>query len=335
MVSDPHYQKNEQRLEEIRLKLLRYFSRLRLPAAARKKVLILEGGGMRGVFTTGVLQAFHDRHYFPWEAVMGSSAGALTGAAYVAGQIHLSRDAFFGSLLSSRFIRLMNIVRPSKHVINLDWMIDSVLHGQEPLDEKKLRRACPLVVTGTHIPPGKHPRTVYFNSHRDELTTILKATAALPFLYRGFVPYRDYELLDGAILDPVPYHHALRLGYREEDIVVVLTREKGYRKEQESFWVRKLLEIYYNKPEYRLLVDVLETRFSRYNTLIDELEKRHPAIEVIYPSPKFHVDRLTTDRAQIASGFHEGVQAGIGFLTKTGFMRPVKPKPPAADDDAD
>ena len=61
----------------------------------KKKVLVLEGGGMRGIFLTGVLQSFTDRQYFPWDLIIGSSAGALTGTAYAAGQIHLARDAFF------------------------------------------------------------------------------------------------------------------------------------------------------------------------------------------------------------------------------------------------
>ena len=57
----------------------------RKPSFPKKKVLVLEGGGMRGIFLVGVLQAFAERNYFPWKLVVGSSAGALTGAAYLAG----------------------------------------------------------------------------------------------------------------------------------------------------------------------------------------------------------------------------------------------------------
>ena len=90
----------------------------------QKKVLVLEGGGMRGIFLTGVLQAFTDRAYFPWKLIIGSSAGALTGTAYAASQIHLARDAFFTELLTGEFIKISNIVRLEKHILNLDWMID-------------------------------------------------------------------------------------------------------------------------------------------------------------------------------------------------------------------
>ncbi len=90
-----------------------------------RKVLILEGGGMRGVFLTGVLQAFTDHSFFPFDTVIGSSAGALTGCAYAAGQIYLSRDAFFGKLLSGKFIRPANIFNADRHILDLDWMIDT------------------------------------------------------------------------------------------------------------------------------------------------------------------------------------------------------------------
>jgi predicted patatin/cPLA2 family phospholipase len=206
-----------------------------------RKVLILEGGGMRGVFLTGVLQAFTDHSFFPFDTVIGSSAGALTGCAYAAGQIYLSRDAFFGKLLSGKFIRPANIFNADRHILDLDWMIDTVVKGRDPLDLESLRKACPVIITATDCVDDRPPETVYLNSRTDDIYTALKATAAIPVLYRGFVEYGGHRLLDGGLLDPIPFNRAMDMGYREEDIVVVLTRPKGYRKEAESFWVRSLL----------------------------------------------------------------------------------------------
>jgi predicted acylesterase/phospholipase RssA len=75
----------------------------------KKKVLVLEGGGMRGIFLTGVLQSFTDRGYFPWRLIIGSSAGALTGTAYAARQIHLARAAVFTELRAGQVIKLRNL----------------------------------------------------------------------------------------------------------------------------------------------------------------------------------------------------------------------------------
>jgi len=279
-----------------------------------KKALIIEGGGMRGVFLTGVLQAFSDRGYFPWEMIAGSSAGALTGTLYASGQIHLARDAFFSSLLTGDFIRFENIVNPKKHIMDLDWMMDAVLKQDEDLDMRKLKKTCPVYITATLCREDSLPRPVYFNSHKDDILTVLKATAALPVLYRGFVHYNENKYLDGGLFEPFPYMKALELGYKEEDILVILSRPEGYRKKQESFWVSKMIEFYYNDSSYYYFVKSLEGRYKRYNEILDDLENKYKGIDVIYPPADFKVERLTRDEKKILEGFSQGVEASKKYL---------------------
>lgn len=282
----------------------------------RKKVLVLEGGGMRGVFLTGILQAFADRFYFPWKLIIGSSAGALTGAAYAAGQIHLARDAFFMELHKNDFIRVSNILRPDKHILDLDWMVETIIQGEEPMNIKMLKRSCPVYITATHCGKNQKPRTVYLNSKKANIPLALKASAAIPFLYRNFVEYKKLSLLDGALMDPIPFKKALELGFKEKEILVLLTRPKGYRKKEESFWVKKLYEAYYNEPHHQTLVKAMDNRFFLYNRQLDELENRHVGIEIIYPPEEFPVNRLTRDKEKILEGFSQGIAAGKSFLFK-------------------
>ena len=279
-----------------------------------KKALIIEGGGMRGVFLAGVLQAFHDRGYFPWKMISGSSAGALTGTLYASGQIHLARDAFFTSLLTGDFIHLENIVNPKKHIMDLDWMMDAVLKQDEDLDMKMLGKRCPVYITATLCREDSLPKSVFFNSHDDDLLTVLKATAALPVLYRGFVRYKDKNYLDGGLFDPIPYMKALDLGFREEEILVILTRPPGYRKKRESFWVSKMIELYYKDSRYYYFVKSLEGRYKRYNEILDDLENKYKGIDIIYPPADFKVDRLTRDEKKIMQGFSQGVEAAKKYL---------------------
>ena len=282
----------------------------------KKKVLVLEGGGMRGIFLTGVLQSFTDRGYFPWRLIIGSSAGALTGTAYAARQIHLARDAFFTELLAGQFIKLTNILRPDKHILNLDWMVDTIIQGAEPLDVRALSRSCPVLITATDCRPDNQPRTLYLSSRKDPVATALKATAAIPVLYRGFVEYGPHHFLDGGLLDPIPYGRALEMGYAEDEIAVVVTRHRGYRKKEESFWVKSLYESYYRDHRYRFLVEAIGSRFHLYNRALDDLEQRHRGIDVIYPPENFRVDRLTRDGKRIMEGFAQGVIAGREYLRR-------------------
>ncbi len=269
---------------------------------------------MRGVFLTGVLQAFWDRKYFPWKIIIGSSAGALNGAAYAAGQIHLARDAFFTHLASRNFIALTNILHPEKHILDLDWMIDMVISGDDPLDLKKLKKSCPLIITATHIHENCPPETIYLNSKSDDVITALKASAAVPYLYRKFVSYRRYKLLDGAMLDPIPYKKALDMGFKEKDILVIVSRNRNYRKKQESFWVKTLYENYYKDGKYKFLVDALEHRYKRYNAVLDDLYGNHPGISVIDTPEEFKLNRLTRDRDKLIKGFELGVGAAKAWL---------------------
>jgi len=280
-----------------------------------KKVLVLEGGGMRGIFLVGILQAFADRRYFPWKLVIGSSAGALTAATYLTRQIHLARDAFFTSLLSRKFIQYANIFNQDRHILDLDWLVDTIISsGREKLDLTALKKAAPLLITATRVEEDIPPRPVYFHSRRDDALTALKATAALPYLYRGFVHYRGRRYLDGGLLAPVPYQKALELGYREKDILVLLTRPRGYRKKKMSIWIRTLYEQYYKEPHHALLRETLMNRFTRYNRILDDLENSRPEIEIIYPPEDFEVRRLSRDEKKILAGFEQGITAAANFL---------------------
>lgn len=286
------------------------------PAFPGKKVLVLEGGGMRGIFLVGVLQAFTERDYFPWKLVTGSSAGALTGAAYIAGQIHLARDAYFTKLLSNKFIHYSNIFRQDKNILDLDWMIDTIINGGEKLNIKKLKQSCPLVITATAVREELPPETIFLDSKTDDLFTALKATAALPYLYKGFVRYKEHMLMDGGLLEPIPFEKALSLGFKEKDILVVLTRPEGYRKKEESFWIRSILEHHFKDPKYIPLVKSLLTRHKKYNRVLDDLENKYRGIDVIYPPEDFEVQRLTRDAKKILEGFEQGIFAAVSYLSR-------------------
>ena len=281
---------------------------------SRKKILILEGGGMRGIFLTGVMQAFAERSYFPWKYIIGTSAGALTGTTYATGQIHLSRDAFFSKLLTGKFIHLTNILSNEKHILDLDWMIDTIIKGKEPLDVKKLKKTIPVLITATNCANFQPLETIFLHSKKDNIYKALKATAAIPFLYKGFVDYKDYHLLDGGVLDPIPYKKALEMGYKEDEIVVIVTRPRGYRKKEESFWIRQLYDSYYKDKKYAHLVQSLHKRFKVYNNILDDLEYSYRGIRVIYPPNDFEVDRLTQDEKKILAGFMQGVHEAKEYL---------------------
>lgn len=269
---------------------------------------------MRGIFLTGVLQAFADRRYSPFKLIVGSSAGAINGTAFAIDCINVVRDAYFSKLLTGDFIHISNVLNYQKHVLDLDWMINTILGDENPFNRKRLKKAPPVLITATHCAENSLPETVYLNSKRDDIVTALKATAAIPFLYRGFVTYGEYSFLDGGLMDPIPFRKAIDMGFREDHILVVVTREKGYRKKEESFIVKTLYESYYKKKQFTPLIKAMENRFRHYNRTLDELEERYTGIDVIYPPDNFKVSRLTQEGRKILEGFEQGVTAGKNYL---------------------
>jgi predicted patatin/cPLA2 family phospholipase len=194
-------------------------------------------------------------------------------------------------------------------------MIDTIIKGDEPLNIKRLKKSCPVLITATHCLQTSPPETIYLNSKEDNVPTALKATAAIPFLYRNFVKYKHYKFLDGALLDPIPYKKALEMGFKEEEILIITTRPKGYRKRQESFWIKRLYESYYKDPKHKFLLNALN-RYGEYNKLRDDLERKNSKMDVIYPPANFRVNRLSQDGGRILEGFEQGVSAAKEWLFK-------------------
>ena len=142
----------------------------------------------------------------------------------------------------------------------------------------------------------------------------MKASAAIPYLYKGFVNYEEHLLLDGGLLAPIPYQKALSLGFREEDILVILTRPQGYRKKETSFWIRRIYEFYYKDPKYTHLVESLLNSHEIYNQILNDLENKYKGIDIIYPPADFEVQRLTKDEKKILAGFEQGIFAAVTYL---------------------
>jgi predicted patatin/cPLA2 family phospholipase len=104
------------------------------------------------------------------------------------------------------------------------------------------------------------------------------------------------------------------MGYKEDEILVICTRPKGYRKKEESFWIKTLFELYYRDEKYKPFVDILEKRYKKYNKVLDELDKTYKNIQVIYPPKNYSVDNLSRDRAQMLTGFAQGILAGRSYF---------------------
>lgn len=260
--------------------------------------LVLEGGGMRGVFTAGVLDYFMDQNiHFPY--TIGVSAGASNGISYASGQRGRARFSNIDLLKQYNYIGLRHLLR-GKGIIDLDFLFYTFPDKYYPYDyDAYFNSPERFVMVTSNCITGK---AEYFEekNNRDRMLAICRASCSLPILcplaYVDGVP-----MVDGGVCDAIPVKHALEEGYLQN--VIVLTRNKEYRKEEKDFYLPGF--IYKQYPAIR---DQLKLRYRRYNEVldyIDELEKEGNAL-VIRPEQPVTVGRTEANIHKLSDLYEEG-----------------------------
>lgn len=255
--------------------------------------LVLEGGGMRGVYTGGVLERFIEEDlYFPY--TIGVSAGACNAVSYLSKQRGRNRRVTIDYVGRPDYLSLRNWLRTGS-MFGWDLIFDRLPNELDPLDYEALFAAPGRLVVATTDPETGEP--AYYGDdvwRRDRATfsAVVRASSSLPF----FAPPVEVEgrlQFDGGVADPIPVRRALADGCQR--VVVVLTKDADYR--IKPFRQRRLAAWVYRR--YPRLVEAMERRERVYNdamALIRRLEAEGRAF-VVQPSVRVPVKRMEKDRA--------------------------------------
>jgi predicted patatin/cPLA2 family phospholipase len=253
--------------------------------------LVLEGGGMRGVYTGGVLERMMEQNlYFPY--VIAVSAGACNAVSYLARQHGRNRRVTIDYIGRKEYLSFRNWVK-SGSMFGMDFIFNRIPNEIDPLDYDTLFRMQESFVMVTTDPESGRP--AYFaddvwRRDRDAFMTIIKASSSLPF----FAPPVEVDgrlQFDGGVADPIPVRKAIDDGC--ERVVVVLTKDVSYR--IKPFRQRRLASWIYRR--YPQLVEAMERREQVYNdtmAYVRRLEAEGRAF-VIQPSSLIPVKRMEKD----------------------------------------
>jgi predicted patatin/cPLA2 family phospholipase len=181
------------------------------PVPERGRVaLVVEGGAMRGIFAAGVLDVFLEERFRPFDMALGVSVGASNILSFLAGQHGRARRCFLDQMSRPEFIDPWRFVRGG-HPLDLDWLWEAITRD-DPLDcHAAAASGVEYALVATCANTGD-PR--YLTPGAGEMLAALKASCALPVLYRGTVKVGDLDLVDGGISDPLPVREAYRRGAR-------------------------------------------------------------------------------------------------------------------------
>ena len=272
--------------------------------------LILEGGGMRGVFTCGVLDNLMDRGIrFPY--TIGVSAGACNGLSYMSRQRGRGKFSNIDLLEQYRYIGLKQLITKG-NIMDFDLLFHDFPERIIPYHYDVLAAAEEhFEMVTTSCQTGK---ACYFEEKRDpkRVIDIVKASSSLPYV--APISYVDgHPMLDGGIADSIPIGRAEERGY--DNNVVVLTRNKGYRKPAKPSTV---LPLFYRK--YPALRDAIRQRNALYNEQIERVERLEAEgrVIVIRPEQPIVVDRMERNTQKLLDLYNEGYRcaAKIEFVCK-------------------
>ena len=265
-----------------------------------KSALVLEGGGMRGVFTCGVLDYLMD-HKISFPYTIGVSAGACNGLSYMSHQRGRGKYSNIDLLAKYKYIG----IRP---LLKKQGLID-----QQLLFHRFPDRILPYNYKAYAENPGRFEmvttdclsgKSCYWEEKIDErrIIDIVKASSSLP--YACPIIYVDGKpMLDGGIVDSIPLQRAYDQGY--DNCVVVLTRNRGYRKSDKEVMVPRF--IYKEYPRLRV---ALRNRNKVYNEQLELVEKLEDEgkIKVIRPLKPIVVDRMETNVRKLTDLYEEGYE---------------------------
>ena len=271
----------------------------------RNTGLVLEGGGMRGVFTSGVLDAFM-KHGVYFRYVVAVSAGACNGMSYISRQPRRARLSNIDFLSQYGYIGWRHLLRQGC-IFDQELLYDKFPNEYVPFDfDTYFQWSATFEMVTTNCLKGQ---AEYLTESKDRQRSldIVRASSSLPYVSK-IVMVDGIPMLDGGIVDSIPVMRAIETGHPQN--VVILTRNKGYRSKGRD---RKIPPFVYKK--YPRLRVALSRRVAAYNEQLELVERLEELGKVvcIRPQRPMEVGRMEKDIGRLERLYQEGFMLGNAF----------------------
>ncbi|MBQ9863274.1 MAG: patatin family protein [Lachnospiraceae bacterium] len=260
--------------------------------------LVLEGGGMKGVFTAGVLDFFLDKG-IEFKNIYGVSAGACTMSSYVSKQRGRALETMTDYLGSKRYMGAYSLLTTGD-IFGVDFSYDLVPNYLNPFDYetfKKYEGNAYAVVT--NIVTGEAEYIKLKDMETD--VEYVRASSSLPLVSRN-VEINGNKYLDGGMADSIPIRKSEADGNVKN--IVVMTKPVGYRREKE----KALAAFKARYIKYPKVYELMKNRHIVYNETVDYIEKqaREKKLILLRPLDDIYIDRLEKDSDKLTALYNEG-----------------------------
>ena len=268
--------------------------------------LVLEGGGMRGLFSAGVLDALLELKELNVNGIVGVSSGALFGVNYVSKQKERAVRYNKKYADDKRYMGLHSWITTG-NAVNKDFAFYELPYKLDVFDNETFKKAkTDFYVVMTNVESGK-PEYVLIEDAFAQME-YLRATSALPFASK-IIEINGKKYLDGGISDSIPIDFCESLGY--DKIIAVLTRPEGTYKEDKLGFLYKL--VYRKYPNLVNSLLNMATDYEKILTKIKDLENKGK-IFVVRPPEVLKIGRLEKNRDKIQKVYDTGLNTGLKEL---------------------
>ena len=260
--------------------------------------LVLEGGGMRGVYTAGVLDFFIDKDIY-FENTYGVSAGICHACSYLAKQRDRAYRVNVDYLDDKRYASFYSLVTTGDY-FGVKMVYEDIPNKLYPFDKKTFEEyEGNLYSVVTNMKTGEAEYIKLKDMDKDII--YVRASSSLPLLAR-IIKVDGKEYLDGGIADSIPIEKAIKDG--NEKNVVVLTQPNGYRKEKNK--LLPIMKIKYKK--YPNFINSMANRHINYNNSLDKIkeEEEKGNVFVIRPSESLDITRLEKNKYKLEALYNLG-----------------------------
>lgn len=267
----------------------------------KKATLVLEGGATRGIFTSGALDYLMERDLY-FSDVIGVSAGSCNAVDYVSRQPGRTRDCMIPTDKEGKYYYGIRDFVKEKSMMNMDLIFDKYPKELLPFDFETYFNSeinCQIVTTNCLTGKAEYMTE---DSDNDRLMKLCRASSSMPLL-TPIVNIDNVPYLDGGLADSVPIRRAQQM--ENEKIVVILTKNQGYRKSVLSPTMQRVYKRAYKS--YPNLIRTIFRRSFEYNktmNYLDQLEKRGE-IFILRPQVK-PVSRLERNKETLHAFYEHG-----------------------------
>lgn len=261
--------------------------------------MVLEGGGMRGLYTAGALDRMLDEE-IKVNGMVTVSAGALFGINYASQQRGRALRYNKDYINDKRYISIRNLLTTG-NIVSKEFAYYTVPFELDIFDEEAFKKSgIDFFVTVTNVETGE-PEYVLIEKPFEQMEA-LRASGSMPFVSK-MIENNGQKYLDGGVSDSIPIQKAQELGY--EKLIVILTRPLDYRKTKAS---ESMINLFYRK--YPQFAERLKNRHHTYNETVEEIIRLEEAgdLFVIRPSRTIPIKRLEKDPNKLEEMYELGVR---------------------------